>query len=141
MTSIETCECTCDKCVGMCKYRPCWGTPAEIKKLIDMGLSERLMLDWWCAESPDSENILIIVPAIIGSEGLMCTWWPAGTCTFLKDNRCEIHDNKPVEGCIASHDNKEDVHRDIAMLWDSGEGEEVVNLWRTKTKCYECPSF
>ena len=51
----------------MCKYRPCWGTPEELEKIIEAGFSNRLMMDYWagggkvldkfsCEKNPSKEH-------------------------------------------------------------------------------------
>jgi hypothetical protein len=135
---IPTCECTCDICKGYCEYRSCWGTPSEISKLIDEGFADSLMLDWYSFE----DDVLVLVPAITGHEGGVSPYDPRGSCTFYKNGLCEIHDMKPLEGRISSHDRKDskyNVHERIAKTWDSYDGTKLVNKWRKIVDCWDTP--
>lgn len=129
MKQYEECLCSCSECVSMCEKRPCWPTPQESKKLIEQGFAKKLMLDYWA----DQKNIYIICPAIEGYEGSLVPFIPVGKCSLLKDSLCILHDLKlkPVEARIASCETSyPDLHRDVAMLWKSDEGRNVVELWK-----------
>lgn len=131
-------ECSCEKCVDMCKSRVCWGTPEEIRKLIieKPESINKLMIDWWCGE--EGGDIEIICPAIIGHEKTYAPSWPSGRCAFLDENdRCEIHALKPIEGKTASCKGSKSsypVHEAVAMLWNTIDGiklvQEVREMWR-----------
>jgi hypothetical protein len=128
LNKIPKTECDCDTCKGYCARRPCWGTPRDIKNLMELGYADRLMLDWWVAD----EDIMIICPAIINHGGKAAPFSPIGTCNFLTDKRlCEIHQVKPTEGKTAScKKNDYDVHHIVAMTWNSDEGRELVEKWK-----------
>lgn len=127
-------ECSCARCQKMCsESRPCWGTPKEIKQIIENGFANRLMCDYYDGnldgkEIPFTE---IITPALVGSEGCSAPFWPVGQCTFYTDNGlCEIHDLKPVEGCVVNHEKKYDgLHTSLVYQWMTKEGKKVVKLW------------
>lgn len=55
-------ECDCKICQDMCKA-PCCGTASEIKKLIQDGYSDRLMIDEW------DDGEILLKPALKGYEG------------------------------------------------------------------------
>jgi hypothetical protein len=117
----------------MCEYRPCWGTPKEIKKLIEAGYAGRLMNDYWVGDGHNGDDIQIVSPSTVGSEGGHAPFFPIGNCTFLKDGLCEINSLKPIEarinfGCKDS--GVPDSHSRIALLWNTRVGREVVALWR-----------
>lgn len=124
--------CQCEACKNLCRQRPCWPTLEEAQALIDAGLGERLMCDYWVAEIKDIE---ILSPAIIGYESCAAPFWPFGRCTFLTDKGlCELHDLKlkPLEGRVFSCQNDpEDLHGAIAKMWDCREGKRIVSKWRT----------
>jgi hypothetical protein len=132
-------ECSCEKCVKMCKSRVCWGTPEDIQKLIDKKPEtiDRLMIDWWC-DGDDGGDIEIICPAFIGYEKTYAPSWPSGRCAFLDNNdRCEIHALKPTEGKTASCKGSKSsypVHEAVAMLWNTDAGRGLVDsireMWR-----------
>jgi hypothetical protein len=123
-------QCVCEICKEMCVRRPCWPSPDEVVKLIEAGYGDRLMLDYWCAD-PD---INIIAPACIGSERSRAPSFRFTRCTFIGAlGLCELHDIglKPIEGRLTHHDGDlKDLHYDVAMLWESDEGREVVQKWR-----------
>jgi hypothetical protein len=126
--------CKCDLCVGLCLDRPCWPTPEEAEALIEKGFANKLMLDWWVGGGPNDDNIEIISPAIIGSEGDRAPSCPKGGCTFLTEqNLCELHSLKlkPVEGRVATcKDEFPGIHEDTAMSWNNKKGRGVVLKWR-----------
>lgn len=137
--------CTCEQCVAACANRPCWGTPEDIGKLLDLGMADRLMLDWWVGgldDDADWEDVYIIAPACQGHEGdkapemgLSNFGSSFGRCVFLADDdRCEIHEHKPREGreaypCQAGIDHGK-LHKDVARTWDTDEGRLVVLRWK-----------
>lgn len=138
---------TCANGVKMCETRPCWGTPEEIDRLMDLGETD-FMVDWWETEeiTPDGEyvsnKIFIISPAIEGYSGQDAPWSPIGECVFLVDGLCYIHavhgfDKKPYEGRIAccEHPSSIETHRLTAESWVTAKGLEVItrfeNMWNT----------
>jgi hypothetical protein len=86
------------------------------------------------------DNVLLIVPALVGSEGAPAPFNPIGICTFFRNELCEIHQIKPIEGKIVSHDNisdKHGVHKRIALSWDTEEGKQLVKEWKEIVGCDE----
>jgi hypothetical protein len=136
----ERTECKCQRCVAMCERRPCWPTPAEARALIEAGYCGRLMLDWWERGEGDhdddegSEDILILCPAAVGYEDRWAPPTALGRCNFLTGcGLCEIHEMKPTEGAEAictGPNNGLDLHRRVAMTWDTPEGRDVVAQWQ-----------
>jgi len=144
--------CTCEVCVGMCK-RPGWPTPEEAARLMDAGLADRLMLDYWVGE-PDIE---VICPANPGYEGAHA-WEPSGFvdalcligsgfgrdnpllsgCTFFKNGLCEIHESgaKPIECRVGHHDAAipKGSHEQVAQLWTTDEAKAVVARWKAEVE-------
>ena len=138
IAALEGSECSCTVCRHMCERRPCWGTPEDIKKILDYGFGLRLMRDYWSGGvNTDVGSIDIISPAIVGCEGGSAPSWPSGRCTFLTDEGlCELHDLglKPIEGRAAHHDTiaqgpHPDLHRMVAALWETEDGQAVVTEW------------
>jgi len=119
-------SCACTTCQGMCLHRPCWGTPAEIQRIIDAGHGGKLMLNFWqpderMVDAVTGDKVYILTPATpmhegrwapeIGLRGYML--WKQGLqsdpfawrCVFLNgEKRCDLHDLKlkPIEGRLAS---------------------------------------
>lgn len=128
-------ECDCAECREMC-WRPCWPTPAEARRLMALGHADRLMLDCWNSDwnLPYTE---ILCPAVRGYGGAHapiarsalfggCVFWASG-------GACELHGVcKPLEGRAASHDTPEELHLDMAKLWDTDDGRAVVAEWRAR---------
>jgi hypothetical protein len=133
LLKIPTTECSCKRCNEMCSNsRPCWGTPSEIKRLIENGYAGRLMEDYYEGELAEG-YVPVVSPALVGNEGRRARFWPIGQCTFFKDIECEIHHLKPIEGRIGDHSNStssSEIHFSIMKLWDSPEGEIVAEIWR-----------
>lgn len=142
-------ECDCSKCEIMCE-RPCWGTPEDIKKIIDSGLGDRLMIDFWVGEiqgGPESfdGDIEILCPALKNYEGRSAPFWPQNQegCTFWnEDFKCDLHRSglKPSEGKLSIHDMKHlfdidlfdiDLHEAVAMTWNTEEGRSLVSEWKS----------
>ena len=122
--------CTCDVCKKMC-LRPCWPAPDEVLKLIEAGYGPQLMLDYWVVESGD---IYLVCPASAGYEGKMAPHRPPH-CTFNHNFLCDLHDLdlKPLEGRMADCKRSQpDLHKKMADLWDSVEGQTVVKVWKEK---------
>lgn len=132
MSEFTEYECSCTKCVNMCKQRPCWGTPNEMKNIRDAGFGNRLMNDYWVEQPPTNDtdvyyDTLVESPAIVGYEGKEAPVRPVGRCTFLtEDNKCELHDLglKPLEGRTAIHDGTNDARDHIVELWRA-EGRKI----------------
>jgi hypothetical protein len=124
----------CEGCAvgrSMCEARACWGTPEEIAALMAAGYTNRLMLDIWVREYPG--DIYIVCPAERGMQGQGPSIWPGGRCNMLTpEGLCEVHHMKPSEGAMAccKRSSQEDMHRAVAMTWDSDLGREVVARWK-----------
>lgn len=116
----------------MCRA-PCCGTPADIKKLIEHGYADCLMLDDW----PGSPYML--KPALKGHEA---KWAPfeilnSEGCTFWIDGKCELHNLglKPIQGKLAHHSLTNKENEEICDMldeaWeDSDEVRTLINEWK-----------
>jgi hypothetical protein len=135
----EEVQCNCSTCVSMCEQRPCWGTPKEIEAIVDAGFGDKLMQDYWEPDGTHPAHVYMAQPAIVGYEGTRAPWSPHGTCAFLKNNLCTLHDKglKPIEGRLAACANKrpdrepynKEMHQlrvDIVDEWDTPEGQSVL---------------
>lgn len=133
--------CECSKGVALCHFRPCWGTPKQIRYWLDHGVpANRFWLDYITKEN--GFEVYIVAPSVAGKGG---TSMPPmqeliGRCEFLtQDERCELHGKmKPLEGAIACckriHTDPLGNHMKIAMLWDTREGERVWHHWEMLIK-------
>jgi len=138
--------CDCDKCKKMClNTRPCWGLPSEFKLILETHpeYAKLLMLDYF-SDSPDEEYpdgfyAEILSGGLIDKSGeyyggRTTPFIPRGKCLLLnKDNHCMIHDLKPIEGRKVIHDveplSAYSIHYELAKLWNTPEGKEVIDLW------------
>lgn len=139
-------SCTCEKCVAACTRVPGWMTPDEAQAALDEGHAGRLMRDWF---EPDRElgnkkRIYVLCPASLGREGSdapdslhMLFLGYFGRCTFLRENRCELHDTgfKPVMCrtallCQPDKQSPEGDKMPVAKLWNTRHGRAVVKRWK-----------
>lgn len=134
-------QCACDTCVAMCHHRPCWPLPEEAEKIIEAGYGHRLMLEYWELDVDEGKGregkIFLLSPGIRGAGGRHAPWYPRGTCLFLRQDRCELHELglKPIEGrsvsCKTPDETKEmNVHTAIPPLWDTEKGRSIVEEWK-----------
>lgn len=137
INKMPTNECSCPECQATCRQaRPCWGTPDEIRKIIDAGFADKLMEDYYEGDlnGVDLPYIAIITPAIRGHGGDRAPWYPRGQCIFQTDTGlCHIHSMKPVEGRVADHTTNNAfraVHFSLVHIWNTPEGKAVVEQWR-----------
>lgn len=140
LSDLKETSCNCPKCISMCTYRPCWGTPEEIERIIDAGFAHKLMYDYWVGrlggfreDGDEYSDLPIIAPAIVGYEGDTSPFWPMGRCCMLDENdRCKIYDIRPIESRVSHHDVTHDinVHMEIAKTWNTSEGARVVEKWK-----------
>lgn len=130
-------DCGCQRCVDMCRSRPCWGTPADIRPLIEDGHAHLLMCDYWAAsEESDYEEFSIISPAVVGYGGERAPFWPGGLCGCLtEDGRCLLRELGYYLTKARKTDHSDDLvrfadlHWSVAATWNTPEGCEVVKLW------------
>lgn len=137
--------CACLECKDMCKRTPCWGTPSEVKKIIDAGLGSKLMLEYRENSCVKLKQVDFLTPAVRGREGAQGPTFALGPCTFLDESdRCTLHDKglKPLEGRVAIHvmekDDDEifpikkgDSLRDhLARMWQTPEAQAIVAAWK-----------
>lgn len=128
----EPVSCACESCVECCTHTPGWFAPGEAEKaaaLLGMTFEEfrkRLIKDYW-VEGPS--NVYLWRPRkLAGDHGrdVASSWPRSGRCVFLTaDNRCEIHEAKPME-CRTAFGCRSGKPGTIS----TGEREDVVELWR-----------
>ena len=120
----------------MCKKSPCWGTPDEIRRIMDAGFSDKLTLHV-SAPSQSGPYTFMVQPKTIGSR-LTNQNWPDGQCEFLDANdRCALHDMgmKPLQGRVALHGkDARGLRGYIADLWRAEEAQQVVNQWKSRAE-------
>lgn len=123
-------ECECERCRIMCQY-PCCGTVEEMRRLIQNGYGDRLMLDSW-QDAPE-----MLKPALKGYENQSAPWDTGSIegCTFWKDGKCELHalGLKPLGGRIATHDREKSVYDELENYldedWETQKADEIIEFW------------
>ena len=142
LTLVES-VCGCSRCQSFCRHRPCWPTPDEVRKLIDAGHAERLMIDWWGGNSFRGEftDIPILCPAGVGHEkddadegDMFLMRPPRMKCVMFKGGLCALHDTgmKPVEGrCTSCKESESDskLHGAVADSWNNPDALGLVWQW------------
>jgi len=148
-------DCTCADCVAACRRVPGIFHPTEALRAIRAGYAARIMASWRGGEykrgqkRPESFLVLspwshwpdymrvtltgIRKPSHIRNDAFDCH----GRCTFLKNERCEIHASgfKPAECRSALLCKK---HGDRPIMtddqcfgpWDTPVGRRVIQIWK-----------
>ena len=125
--------CSCSICVSYCR-RPGWWTVEEAARVIDAGYAGRMMLEI----SPD-RSFGVLSPAFRGCEvQFAMNEYAARGCTFLKDERCELHAAglTPLECRFCHHDRPglgSRCHADIERDWNTAAGRALVVRWSNLT--------
>jgi hypothetical protein len=140
LDTIKETECSCKRCRAMC-HRPCWGTPSDIKRLIEAGHGDKLCLENHCGTNKDG-NIWFLAPALKGYEGKVAPIMPGSYkgCTFWHYGKCTLHNKglKPLGGKLAHHDSPdnarnleghEQVGAEITELWNNEESQKIVDAF------------
>ena len=130
--TLKTVDCACRACVAMCERRPCFGTPEDLRKLVDAGFGDRLTLYFKVHPSGAAHGYFEhLVPSTVRSSKSPSE----GRCTFLNvDGRCDLHDDalKPTEGRVALHDmnNAQELRDSVAFMWNNAPSQELVRRWK-----------
>ena len=104
-------DCKCDECRGYCEHKPGWFAPGEAEeaaKLMGMSVEEffqeYLAVDYWMGDD-EFPTTFVLSPRTTKMEtgGTEFPLTPHGTCVFLKDGLCQIHEAKPTECAAADH--------------------------------------
>ena len=128
--------CTCENCQSMCEA-PCWPTPAEHQRLLELGFGDKMMVT--SREHPtEGRYIPVICPAKKGRE-CKDNMETDTSCVFQNESGlCELHGIcKPLEGrlAICKIDGKrrasepKDLRDRMAELWDNPEAQKLVRDW------------
>jgi hypothetical protein len=125
--------CACEICSGYCA-RPGWWTVQEAARAVDAGHAARMMLEM----SPD-RSFGVLAPAFKGCEvSFALQRYASQGCTFLKDNRCELHGTglQPLECRFCHHDRVGlglKCHADLEKDWNTPAGRALVVRWSKLT--------
>lgn len=152
--NLKSVACTgCARGVRMCYHTPCIGTVDDIEKIINAGYAKSLMLDWWVGipmehrmtdkYNPFTEDVMYLIPAIVGSEGKKAKFARSGKCTMLENNLCKLHDSglKPIQGKLAcckverifmDNGEEKDLDERIPVLhtWNTQRGKDLIERWK-----------
>lgn len=127
-------SCTCNTCKGMCRI-PCWGYPQQFKKLIDLGYSDYMAVDYFI-EKDGSYTYLLCFNQKDNNSKKMSFAKNNGKCIMQdKEGLCKVHYiEKPAEGKNAHHDKSESILTSeqirelIKDSWNTDFGKRIV-LW------------
>jgi hypothetical protein len=161
--------CNCTRGVMMCYHTPCIGTLDDMERLINAGYAKNLMLDCWSGRSviddgvnksfntnvsmlkdKDSivtffeDDVMYLVPASQGKEGKVSGYNKGGTCNFLVNNKCSLHDLglKPTQGQYAccsiervymdKYGKQQDLDERLPILitWNTQKGKDLIDRWK-----------
>lgn len=127
--------CQCDVCLRMCKKAPCFPTPAEARKLIQLGYGPKLMLNFWDIWDDDAQHnveVMILSPARKGAEGGLFGDLRHG-CTLQENNgNCSVHRIcKPIEGRLAICQGREpiELRERVVALWNNRPAQTLAKQW------------
>jgi hypothetical protein len=117
----------------MCRV-PCFPSPAEARKLIDLGYGAKLMLNSR-QKYPEDREVFLICPAHKWAGG--ASDWSSSHrgCTLQKKGKCSIHNVcKPIEGRLAICQGREpvDLRDRVLELWDNIPAQKLVIAWAKK---------
>lgn len=99
-TGLDVVQCSCNKCVNMCKTAPCNGTPEEMTAIIEAGYGDKLMITVLAnpiVQATINKPFIKVIAPVYDNEKKQCV--------FLDDNnKCQLHDSglKPSEGKFAN---------------------------------------
>lgn len=130
-------SCTCTHCVRACRERPGWMHPSQFLKISNFlklepleAFKRHFSVDWWENYEGTGKRAYLIAPAILGSEGEYYPVTPIGECTFLVNDRCMIHEVKPVECGVSFHDGRRRFGSEnrLALVheWQTEENKELL---------------
>lgn len=133
-------SCTCVSCIECCHRVPGWLLPGEAEKIaaflkisVEQLFHESLAIDWWYGD-PDT---FVLLPNVVGhAPGRELPSSRRGTCVFLKDDRCSIHDVKPYECRSALHGEYSSVREPIADAWRH-EQQQIEALLGRRPSAYD----
>ena len=135
--------CQCEDCRWMC-HTPCWGTPDEIKVLMDKYPLDYFRLGFYSHDYKGiSHEFTVICPKKKKSEDISDTYLGIDSCIFMnKSGNCVLHNKKlkPIEGRFAHHtradrgQNKHTLRLLVAKSWETEQGKELVHDFVLKTK-------
>ncbi len=128
---IECKDCT--EGIAMCNLRPCWGTVKDFLKIIKAGHAKKLMIDYYSNDKINNgKKIYFLSGASNHNQCSKADWNPKGTCIFLVNNKCNIHNIKPTMGAVMCCKIKQDktLMHACLMTWLTKEGLKLIEDWK-----------
>lgn len=92
-------ECSCETCRSACMRVPCIGTPWDILRIMESSEKNKEKVSMTINAAP-WENGITDSPVIMVAPETN----KDGSCVFLKDGMCSIHEIKPIEGKYSYHE-------------------------------------
>jgi hypothetical protein len=130
LTGLQPISCACKRCSNLCKRISCMGTPQEILALINAGYAERIRPAINLRRFPGytlPDRMLLFIPLYDPQ---------LGSCTFLKNDLCTLHDRglKPIEGrlsdCKTTEMPADKIELPLAVLltWLREENKQTIRI-------------
>lgn len=92
-------ECSCEKCRAACMKIPCIGTPWDVLRIMESSEENKGKMSMTINAAPWEKGVtdspIIMVAPKVNEDG---------SCAFLKDGMCSIHEIKPIEGKYSYHE-------------------------------------
>lgn len=110
-------ECSCETCRSACMRVPCIGTPWDILRIMESSEENKKKVSMTINAAPWEKGVTdspIIMVAPETNED--------GSCVFLKDGMCSIHEIKPIEGKYSYHE-----------LTEKEKGLDIVDMIQNST--------
>lgn len=121
--------CRCKECRSQCESTPCIGTPLDIKRLVDNGYADRLVVTYNASA--------MLLGQLDHPVKMIATDFRGGKCPFFTAGRlCELHDLglKPLEGRLSHHSTnignflpRRSIAINILREWENPDNAKLVN--------------
>lgn len=122
LTGLAPMDCSCNKCVQMCKTATCIGTPTEMAMIANAGFEDKIMITYLAAPvvklTLGVDVVKVVAPKFDETKG---------RCVFLNDkDKCDLHDLglKPLEGKLANCKINKVEHNKMQPI------EVILHLWQ-----------
>lgn len=126
-TGRKPIECKCSKCQSQCEAAPCLGTPEDIKKIIEAGYADKLMITDW--------HVGMVIGKMNRPIKMVQAEHTASGCIFFKEGLCELHacGLKPTEGKLSHHSttmesytSRKSLSYNVAKEWEDLDNAELI---------------
>ena len=111
-------SCKCNACKNMCRVSPCFPTPAEADKLMELGYYNQLKNTTYL-DITTGQPYTVLAPELLSTG-----------CVFLTEKGlCELHEKKlkPLEGRLAHHELPDmGLRAWVAAKWQTNQGIDII---------------